>query len=244
MNRLGIIGTAAAWLNYRKAKAEYEALKEKKDGIQSAVALYQSLKYYNEHKFDKPEYTQPEKDELDIPEAEENNIPDGVFFSSILRVSYMVGKFCHVKPSLVVSNTSDKSYYIRWIDIQCAVDGNAVSIFKNALNEQGKYLNPESRALDVDYTLQPGETKEFEFDYGRTMLLNAAGESIMGYVRDLICAAAGKKLITSCPKGTSVDGVVTASTMILWRDSKVEETKKGWLYEIPGVLRYCGELPL
>ena len=228
MNIASLIGTGAAWLNYRKAKANYDRLKEQKEGIQAAVDLYQSINYYNKHKFD--------KQESDVV-VKENNIPDGVYFSSVLRVSYMIGQFCLAKPSLVVSNTSENNYTFENIKIQCSIKGTPVNILYNTLGDQSTEPKPGAREKNFVLVVKPGETKEFEFESGRTMLM-VGGKSVMGEIRDLICKTAGKKLITSCPK-TNVDGIATTFSRFTW-----DGGKEGWLYEIPCVLRYCGELPL
>lgn len=247
MNGISVIGTAAAYVNYTKAKAELEVLQEKYDGILSVVQTYVNLKqavaYYNEHKED---VMLPDDSWMD-EEVKENNAPSDVTLSSMLRLSYMVGKWCDARASVVMTNlSSTRNYYIHDLTVKCSIEGIPVNIFykKSLLNEDSTKQDPDASYQEVKYTLKPGETKEFEFTVGRSTILNAKGESEMEHVRQIICNAAGKKLITSCPK-ISIDGVETAFIKVHWSeegtDGKVNEC---WFYELPGVLRYCKELSI
>ena len=248
MNGLRIIGTAAAYLNYRKAKAEYEALQEQADTILAAVGTYTNLfDHYNKHKGD---VLLPDDSWMD-EKAKENKIPEDIQVSTVLKVSYMVGKWCNGKVSVVMTNTSDtKSYFISTIKAVCSIEELPVNLFYNVAltNKKASQLNPEARSQKADYILKPGETKEFEFVTGKTQILNADGESEMERVRKIICDAAGKKLITSCPK-INIDGVETAFVNFFWsditeREEELKATNECWFYELPGVLRYCMELPI
>ena len=76
---------------------------------------------------------------------------------------------------------------------------------------------------------------EISLPSGISALYNEDKKNINGELRDLICDAAGKKLITSCPK-ISIDGGVTADIRVDWGDDKVALSRG-----VKGVLRYCME---
>lgn len=216
MTGLGIIGTAAAYANYRSAKAEYEALKEQQDGLIAAVQTYNSSKY--------DEY-------INRQDSDPVDFMPGVKMTTILRVGNLVGKFFRVQASVVLSNTSDTTYRINSVAADCKVLGRTVSVFEFMIptpkrREQQKAVNK---------SLAPGETMEINLPSGISALYNEKEENINGELRDLICEAACKKLITSCPK-ISIEGGETANIRVDWGDDKVALSRG-----VKGILRYCME---
>lgn len=213
MGLLSIIGTGAAFLNYRKAKAEYDALKEKKEALEAAVKSYESQRYDMVNSM------------LDAT-IEDNTVtyPDGVNVSSILRVGNLVGKLMRAKISLVVTNTSANTYVISNPDVSCSVLGVPVGLTDGDMPQELVVLNP-------------GQTIEIST---KNSIAGFADESMIAKLRDLICKEAGKSLITSCPK-LNVSDVETADIYFKWTTDGNKEPKVATWLKVPGVLRYCME---
>ena len=223
MNVLSIVGTGAAWLNYRKAKREYEAVKEKHDALVAAVNTYNETKY-NEY-------------DASAPETKVQGFPDGILVSSVLRVGNLVGKMFRAQASIVLSNTSDVPYYIGKVMAGCYIFDQVVTLYKLNLSEQkGEELKQE---VVVDKVIAPGETISVDMPKGITALTPEG----MDELRATICAANGKKLITSCPKTNIETGCETADIKVDWdpASSGVYGNNTGYVLKKPGVLRYVGE---
>lgn len=214
MNELGIIGTAAAYANYRRAKADYEALKEQQDGLVAAVQSYNNSKY--------DEY-------INRQEGDPVDFMPGVKMTTILRVGNLVGDLFRVQASVVLSNTSSETYRINSVAADCRVLGCIVV----PLSYYTKNPIPQQKA--VNKSLAPGDTMVINLPSGISALYNEKKENINGELRDLICDAAGKKLITSCPK-ISIEGGVTADIRVDWGDDKVALSRG-----VKCVLQYCME---
>lgn len=225
MNLVGAIGTAAAYANYRSAKAEYEALKEQRDGLLAVVAAYNNTKY--------DEYVSHQKvDNVDL-------MP-GVLMSTQVRVGNLVGQLFRVQCSVVLINTSKETYRIHSVAADCFVLDYPIMVFKPGIkfNNISLDANAEHREQQkvVNKDLLPGETMEIFLPSGVTALVDEkTGNNEIGKLRDLICTAAGKKLITSCPK-ISIEGAETANILVSWGDDKHAKSNG-----VPGVLRYCME---
>ena len=221
MNLVGAIGTAAAYANYRSAKAEYEALKEQQDGLVAAVQTYNSSKY----------------DEYINQQADSNNeIPDGVKTTTILRVGNLVGSVFRVQPSVILSNTSNKTYYIRSVSARFFFQELPILIHSLKWDGFDFDFDKLSDSIIVDADLLPGQTREIQFEKGLSVLTKEGMEQM----RDLICNAAGKKLITSCPK-LSIENVEKANIKVTYTEDGENQAKTYFYNEKPGVLRYCGE---
>lgn len=207
MTGLGIIGTAAAYANYRSAKAEYEALKEQQDGLIAAVQTYNSSK----------------RDELYARETAEpdNAIPSEMKTTTILRVGNLVGSHFRYEASVVFSNiSSSKTYHIKHVGVKCEVLG----------------MVTDDAPIACDKTIAPGETAEIILP---KKLSKGTGD-FMSKLRDLICKAAGKRLITSCPK-LNIENVEKANIEVTYTEDGENQAKTYFYNEKPGVLRYCGE---
>ena len=225
MTGLGVIGTAAAWLNLRKAKAEYEALKEKQEGLQAVVESYNVNRYDITKDYD----TKP------------NEMPDGVEYGAILRVANVVGKMFYAKVSLVLTNTSDKTYYIRYAEVDTFFDKLPIIIHRldwDGIFPSGSHQVPQS--VLVDKQIKPGETLEIEFQKG----LSALPAENMDALRELILTASGYKVITSIRQPLSIIDGITSDIKLGWTTEYGNELKDGYTLGKIGVLRYCMELSL
>lgn len=215
MNPFSIIGTGAAFLNYRKAKAEYDALIDKKKALEDTIKTYQKERFGMT------------KDALETIDDNSVSYPDGLQVSSVLRVGNLVGKVMRAKKSLVISNIGRKTYVIVNPDLSCKVFDKGVGFEKDGLpNEQ--------------IIIAPGQTIEVS---SKNSIAGFENTETLAKLRDYICEQSGKKYITSCGK-ISLDGVETADIMFQWQENKDVAPDKwkvaAWLGK-PGVLRYCME---
>lgn len=217
MNPLSIIGTGIALVKYRKARNEYEQLKERKDTLEAAIATYNDFK-------ESEVYPEVEK----IYKTNEITYPDGLLVTSVLKVANLVGKIFYAKPALVVTNTTNKKFVLFDIDVTC-------SIFGEVVGSSDKFVFPYS------IEILPNETVDIYSNKSKAGFVNP---ETIGRLRDEICALNGKKLITSCGK-TNVDGIETAHISFQWSQAgeKGEAKKAEWMAK-PGLLRYCMELSL
>lgn len=220
MTGLGLISTAAAWLNLRKAKAEYAALKEQQEGLQAAIQAYQHNRY------DATEKTP------------QNNMPAGVEYAAMLRVANVVGRLFKARASLVLTNTSNQTYYIRYAMVDTFFDKEAITICRldwKGLVPSGGYEVPQN--VLVDKLIKPGQIMEIKLDGGIATL----PDEQMNKLREVICAVAGKKVVTSILYPTNVPDGITADIKIGWEIPGTGEMQEGWTLKKIGVLRYMRE---
>lgn len=227
MNILSIIGTGVALANYRKAKAAYEALEEKQATIQAAVTTYNENKYALLDAY--------EENEADAFRYEENERPDGLNTGVVLRVANLVGKLFKARGSVVMTNTSHKAIHIKEIEAVWFVLDVPLNIFEKLTS-----TNASDQHIYPDQWIAPGQTIEFQLPGGVSSLGEYQGE-----LRDAICEAAGKKLITSCPK-INVEGIAKTNYKVQWTyDTKDDKTvHQFYTNGKDTVLRYCGEAGL
>lgn len=223
MNGLSVIGTAAAYLNLRKANAELEALTEQRDGILAAVRTYNREKhdYINEK-----EMAQIKVDEVDFP--------DGVLFSTVLRVGNLVGNLMRVQTTIVFTNTSDQDYKLHKVAADCTVLGFPIRVTR--IGKEG--IVEQERVADV--VLKAGETIEIKLPCGISGMYNEKGESELGKLRDAICAVCNRKLITSCWK-VNVEDIETTDILFTWSKAGEDKTFTCKAANRAGVVRYCME---
>lgn len=230
----GIVATGAAFLNYRSAKQDYDALVEKRDGLLSAVKMFNSQKdsdYLN--------YLDEQQ------EAQAITFPDDVKVVAVLRTAYLVGKMFRCIASLVFTNLSDKTYYISACGATCWVLDEPIIVkdLDKALSYFPLQVEAETipQRTDKGFTLRPSETVEISFGKGVSAVTD------MGALRQMVCDACGRRLITSCGK-TSIEGGIKANIWYKWEeliDGKVDgKVKNVSIAQKPGVFRYCMELPL
>lgn len=211
MNILGGIGLIATFKRYKDAKKAYEEAIERKETIEAAISNYTN---WREKKFD----------EIDAYDPNANYPLDGVLATFVFRVGNLVGKYCRAKTAIVLTNTSQNTYIIKSGSAVVRIFGAAVQYNKS----QKKYINTY---------LRPNETITIDLPGGVAML----PEEVRGRIRDAICDAAGKRLITSCPK-LNLNGVATADIRFDWvAGSGAGSAKSSRYIDTPGTLRYCME---
>lgn len=246
MTGLGLAATAAAYLNYQNAKRNYEQIKERSAGVNAVINRYQQI-------LDEWDYQKSVENSPEIV-VEKNDHPEGLLVGTLLRVGNLVGKIMRAEPTIVISNTSNKKYYLFYISIQQFVLDRPVTLFDLKGTEMRKFAY-------IKQWIKPGQTIEIPLAKALTTLVTENGDVMLGELRNAICEAAGKKLITSCPK-INLDGVEKADIVLYWADqdtpawmfSGVHDLKldayleknpgvlkKAWWLGLPGTLRYCGE---
>ena len=109
--------------------------------------------------------------------------------------------------------------------------GQRIPVIEGGL-VNGKQILEQS--IKIGKWLLPGETQGLEFEKGISAMAD------MGALRDAICEAAGKRLITSCPK-ISIEGLESACFKVSWRDESMDSTTSFYTNDKPGVLRYMME---
>ena len=242
MTGLGLLATGAAYLNYKQAKADYDALVEKRDGLLAAVQTFNAEK-------DK-EYLEDQQEDYEKNYLVE--FPDGVQCTAILRTAYLVGKLFRCVTSVVLTNLSDKTYQIGTVAADCFImlptkSDNYADYGKTVIkkvpvlvynmdisNQNAKQVEQETNA---NITLHPNETIEIALPKGISTVPD------MGALRQMVCDACGKKLITSCPK-TSIENGIKADILYKWHESGAEKWHTAKSMQKDGVFRYCMELPL
>ena len=245
MATVGLIGTGLAYLNLKKAENEYNALVDQQDALIAALETMRSEKNYEEKKAEIEE----EKDWVD---PDPIDLMPGISCTTILRVGNLAGKLFKAKASVVISNMSDRSYYIESATATCRVfDLPVLPIDMGS----GK---PKDQVVAVGKTINPGEVMGIELPGGTTGLYTADEINKLPELRQLVCDAAGKKLITSIWYSFNIEDVEKADMAIWWRDKKpeaakwsgnmddliyvpTEKPKKHVVMRKYGVLRYCTE---
>ena len=225
----GIVATGAAFVNYRNAKRDYEALVEKRDGLLSAVQMFNSGK-------DEVYIEQLQKEYA----AQEISFPDDVKVTAILRTSYLVGSMFRCVASVVLTNLSDKSYEIGTVAADCFVLGTPILVkdFDRAISYMSaKEAKDVPQSIGANLTLQSGQTAEIPFKGGVSAVPD------MGALRQFVCDACGKRLITSCPI-VSIEDVIKADILYKWREVGEKEWHTAKYTQKNGIFRYCMELPL
>lgn len=211
MNFFGGIGFIAALKNYKTAKTDYEDAVDKKETLEAAILNYTQ---WRDKKFD----------EMDDYNPNANNPLEGVLVTFIFRVGNLVGKYCRAKTSVVLTNTTSNNYSI-----------NRCEAMVRLFGVQMQYNKTQKKNTNI--LLKSGETIEIDLPGGVAQI----PEEARGRTRDAICDAAGKKLITSCPK-ISLNDIATADVRIFWRAMGGAGTSKTSRYvDVPGTLRYCME---
>lgn len=225
--KLGLFAIGTAWLNYRNAKAEYEALEDKQQALQAAVDTYKMEKYEDHDEHRDQMYGKEEPNDRPEQSADEQFL-----VSTILRVGNLVGKYMRVHGEIVMTNLTNRPIFVNSAKVMWWIMGQRIQVIEGGL------LNGEQKceqSIQIGKWLQPGETQGWEFEKGISAMAD------MGALRDAICEAAGKRLITSCPK-ISIEGLESACFKVSWRDeSMMNGTTSFYTNDKPGVLRYMME---
>lgn len=225
---LGVVATGAAFVNYRNAKRDYEALVEKRAGLLSAVQMFNAGK--------DEEYIHQLEREAAINEI---SYPEGVKCTAILRTSYLVGKMFRCVASVVFTNLSDKTYQIGVVGVRCWVLDTPIYVrdFDKAIATFSKEAEDVPQSVAANITLRPNETVEIPLRGGVSAVPD------MGALRAMVTTACGKRLITSCPK-VSIENGIKANIDYKWREAGEKDWHKAGYKQLNGVFRYCMELPL
>ena len=156
---LGIIATGAAFLNYRKAKAEYKQalLEDNTDAILAAVSQYNSSKYNQLDIYDKDEFKPKETDLFTV-------VP-------VINAGMMVGKMCRIQGVALFVNNTDHIFEISELEIGLKLYGEDTLLYQggnfrigakesreikwvpNAVGSKGAHVNFDLFADEIDESL-------------------------------------------------------------------------------------------
>jgi hypothetical protein len=185
----------------------------------------------------------------------DNVYPDGLQITTMLRVGNLVGKMMRVHASIVISNTSNKTYKIGKSYADCKIGDYPVIVtdiskaIQDTLNPFNFSMGVESESIKIVeqkasgsiLPIKPGSVWEIYMPHGVSMLVDLeTQEGKMGWLRDIICQACGKSLITSCPK-VFIEDIETADIRLSWTEETEGVEHTCILRNKPGTLRYCGE---
>ena len=231
MTGYGLIAVIPAIKQYKNAVAYYNSLVEHQEGIAAAVRMYNYGKmenYYEQH----------------LVDEKQNEPAPGLLIAPMLRVGNLVGKLFRCQASVVMTNTSDKTIEIaRGMIVESVVLDSPVKVYgiETTWAMDAKKVDV-AQSINKSFLLKPGETTEIMIPGGITSLADKDGNIITGKLRQMICEAAEKKVITSCPK-ISIENGMRADIMYNWiyKDENEEIKKPCYMVGLPGVLRYCGE---
>lgn len=228
MTGYGLIAVIPAYKQYKDAVDYYNYLVEHQEGIAAAVRMY------NENKI--TDHNTNTKDELYLIDEDENTFVPGMLFSSMLRVGNLVGNLFRAQSSVVFTNNGSKDVILYEIRLECTVLDCPVVMF-----DFKKKDNQVDQRIWYNKVIKSGETLEFVFPGGITSLARDE-EIVTKELRQMICEAAGKKLITSCPK-LNIDGGIKYDLKFDWAyaDQGITYKRDCYTFGRPGVLRYCGE---
>ena len=233
MNTVGVIGTGAAFVNYRDKKAAYDALVEQHDVLNAVYATYNEKALFEKYtaEYDQIIEEVAEHDlanELNSIERNQNNRPDGLKVTTLLRVANLVGnKFFKASNTFYFTNCGNEDIYVNYIEFQCNIinpETNKIQYIPLIINKS------ELKDLSINSTIKVGETKSFS-----TGTCYSGGSDEV--LRKIVCNACGKKLITSCPK-ISINNIELASFRVHWGKNGRDVF---YTNDQPGVLRYVGE---
>ena len=252
MATVGLIGTGLAYLNLKKAEKEYNALVEKQDALLAALQTMRdekaNIKTEKEQDIEEPDWVDP--DPIDLM--------DGISCTTVLRVGAMQGKLFHTQAVVVITNNSDKEYYIQSVTADCFVLGCWVVPFR--LRDWWKigrsYLEEQKQHVVVGKVIRPGDVLEVVLPGGESAIYTKDGVDKLPELRNMIASAAGKKLITSVVQSFNIVDGEKADIKIVWYnmvDGKVDWNGNGKInndtilyrgrkYHVtlrkPGTLRY------
>jgi len=244
MNTVGVIGTGAAFVNYRDKKAAYDALVEQHDVLNSVYASYNEKALFEKYA---AEYDQMMAEELErlelmneleaIERQQIQNVrPDGLKVTTLLRVANLVGnKYFKASNTVYFTNCGDKDVYIRDVEFQCSIiDPETNKAYPIVLvDKKGKEINN----IGVERWIRMGKT--YSFSSGTCF-----SGGVDAILRNIVKNACHAKSILSCPK-VNINGVETAGYIVKWGertyiDPNARETTF-FTNDQPGVLRYVGE---
>lgn len=233
MTGYGLIAAVPAYSQYKSAVDRYNSLIEHKEALQAAIGTY------NWHKMDN--YLS-----LQMINEKPNEPAPGLLLTGMLRVGNLVGKLFRAQASVVMTNTSEKEITLYDVEMYCSFMNVPFKMYPFKSSQVRDQIDEIPQTRDINKPIEPGETVEIMFKGGITSL-----STINENLRQTICEAAGKKLITSCPKISIEDGIKidikyhwTTGHLVTVPNGRVLEgdrVHECYLVDMPGVLRYCGE---
>ena len=217
MSILSYLAIGGAFANYRKAKKAYDEAKAEEQAALSAINLSSDYEAKRDEQYE-------QLLQQGTTESDGNSRLQNVQVAAIIRVGNLVGSFFKANISLIFSNTSKTaSYNIFGIKAQ----GNIL----------GEYLRGYEASTNVTINLKAGESKEIELGGASTSLDGATLDKL----RNTICEACGKKLITSCQK-INIQNIGYADVEFKYGSGTTYAGETRAAYRgIPCVVRYCGE---
>lgn len=214
MGLIGGIGLVAAFKNYLEAKKAYdEAIDREKELLTAVQANIKTrdLAYEGVEQYSDP-----------------NKPLEGVEATTVLRVGNLanVRPFNRVQVAVILTNNTDKTYWIRSVAAEVRVDGAGIP----TTTTQKRYTN---------LYLKPGKTLTIDLPGSKTILPAVTKQTL----KDAICAACKRSLITSCWKvKISGDDLETADVRIYYTSqSGADKEKTAYYKEVQGTVNYMGE---
>ena len=242
MRLFGLIGTAAAFLNYQKAKKEYEQaqLESDDEAILAAIRQYDNSKYDKLKEYNKKLY-------------DANEAYDGILPIPVLNVGMMVGNYCRMQPKIALQNTGDE-----------AVKIYSLAVLFQLKTEQDQEPQPivsaESYNFNPSIELKPGEivtvTVEMQKTSSGSDLFTLIKNTLMDVypmtptlkeIKQLMVVntptVLGTKAITilDVPAPTNLLGYVTANVAIMYNTESNKDVRRALFEDVKGTFCYKGE---
>ena len=243
MRLFGLIGTAAAFLNYQKAKKEYEQAQMESDD----EAILAAIRQYNNSKWDK-------LDEYDKKLYDANATFDGILPIPVLNVGMMVGSLCRMQPKIALQNTGDETVKIY-----------SIGVLFNLVGVPGQEKQPivsgESYDFSPSIELKPGEmvtiTVEMQKTSSGSDLHTLIKNTLMDiypiteplkYIKEKIIYTSPNKVtggkcytILDVPVPTNLLGYVTANVAIMYNTESNKDVRRALFEDVKGTFCYKGE---
>ena len=223
MNLFGAIAAIPAIKNYRRAKADYEALVEKKAAMEASVRTYNQTKYLTKNGTDH--------------DFSAENIP-GVIVTPILRFGYYMLGILWFKPSIIYTNLSDKDY-----NISVSSADNFVVMGKYPIvmvNKSGEDVAQYNGNNQRGFILKAGDTIEIPFDGGYCKLIDPeTGAAENQVLWDAVSEEQRKDGVNPMMsfKGVEIDGAVKADIVTVWNAGNGAQNRS-YFRKKPGVIFY------
>ena len=235
MTGYGLIAAVPAFTQYKKAINHYNNLVEHQEALVTAVGTYNFHKmddYYLSHLTN---------------EKQDNPVP-GLLIAPMLRVGALVGKLYRCQASVVMTNTSDRAIeFSPGFSIENVLCDEPVKVYKVEWGGFWHFMDfneiPIPQKTTKPFRIKPGQTLELMITGG---ISGMDGDKLEN-VRQMIYAATGVGIITSCPK-VSIENGVRTDVRFHWyyvddiHDGIAWNKKEYYGVGLQGILRYCGEV--
>ena len=246
MNIIGLIGTAGAWANLKKAKAELEAAKAEaeanKDAILAAVAQYDNSKWDKLNEYDRDLY-------------DPNKICEDILVIPILNIGMLVGYKCRIQPQLVLQNTSDeKTITIQQSSLYALFSVYGENTAVTAIPPSSKIILKPKERITVNIVIGVMDKSDGSWiDAIKNKLVTALAGGVIeinegiNKLKDRFISYFARtgyaKLITSVPKGSVLTGldVITAKVSFDYCDNTDLNIRRAYYDNARGSAVYQGE---